>query len=32
LLCERYDTPQVLEVGSVHTLYPLIDLGKLLAD
>lgn len=32
LMAERYATPHVLGIGSVHTLYPYVLLGKLLAD
>lgn len=32
ILAERYDVPVALQVGSVHTLYPYVDLGKFLAD
>jgi hypothetical protein len=32
LLVERYDTPHVLIVGSIHRLYPYVNLGKIVGD
>lgn len=32
LLCERYASPHVLIALSVHTLFPYVMMGKLLAD
>lgn len=32
MLVERYATPHILAVGSVHRLYPYVNLGKLIGD
>lgn len=32
VLAEKYVTPHVLANGSVHTLFPYVNLGKLIAD
>lgn len=32
LLVERYDTPHVLQIGSTHTLFADVSLGKFIAD
>lgn len=32
LLVERYDVPHVLIAGSIHRLYPYVNLGKIVAD